>query len=106
MSKFGDAFASARKAGKKTFMHNGKSYTTKTKEEAAPPKPVKRSMKGKVSEVKPTGKPSAYKKVTQLKGKVPQKPGPHTKGGNTGDKTKAGANRTATYLKRKKALGN
>lgn len=34
-SKFGEAFASARKAGKKTFEFGGKSYTTETKEEKA-----------------------------------------------------------------------
>lgn len=31
MSTFGSAFSSARKAGKKTFSWNGKSYTTKLK---------------------------------------------------------------------------
>lgn len=35
MSEFGDAFAAARKAGKKTFTFGGKLYTTKTKEETA-----------------------------------------------------------------------
>jgi len=30
MSKFGDEFKAARAAGQKTFMFNGKSYTTKT----------------------------------------------------------------------------
>ena len=34
-SKFGQAFAEARKAGKKTFDFEGKSYTTETKEEKA-----------------------------------------------------------------------
>jgi hypothetical protein len=34
-TKFGEAFASARKAGKKTFEFGGKSYTTETKEEKA-----------------------------------------------------------------------
>jgi hypothetical protein len=33
MSEFGKAFASARKAGDKTFMFKGKKYTTETKEE-------------------------------------------------------------------------
>ena len=33
--KFGDAFASARKAGKKEFEWNGKMYHTRTKEEEA-----------------------------------------------------------------------
>lgn len=30
---FGQAFAAARRAGKKTFTHNGKSFTTETKED-------------------------------------------------------------------------
>jgi len=34
-TKFGEAFAEARKAGKKTFDFGGKSYTTETKEEKA-----------------------------------------------------------------------
>lgn len=34
-TKFGEAFAEARKAGKKTFEFGGKSYTTETKEEKA-----------------------------------------------------------------------
>jgi hypothetical protein len=34
-TKFGEAFASARKAGSKTFEFGGKSYTTETKEEKA-----------------------------------------------------------------------
>lgn len=45
MSKFGDAFSSARKAGKKTFKWNGKLYTTKMKGEDTPkkvPVPVSR----------------------------------------------------------------
>jgi len=33
--KFGEAFKAARAAGKSTFTWNGKSYTTKTKEDAA-----------------------------------------------------------------------
>lgn len=49
MSAFGDAFKAARAAGKKTFRHNGKLYTTQTKEEAAKasakpaPKPAQKS---------------------------------------------------------------
>lgn len=35
MATFKEAFASARKAGKGTFMWNGKSYHTKTKDEVA-----------------------------------------------------------------------
>ena len=33
MSKFKEAFAAARKSGKKTFTWNGKSYNTKTKDD-------------------------------------------------------------------------
>ncbi len=43
-------------------------------------------------------------KGTKLKGKVselPSKQKPHTKGGNTGDKSKKGANQIATYVKRR-----
>jgi hypothetical protein len=35
MSEFGKAFASARKAGDKTFMFKGKEYTTESREEKA-----------------------------------------------------------------------
>ncbi len=38
ISKFGQAFQAARKAGKKEFSFNGKKYHTKTKEEMAPKK--------------------------------------------------------------------
>ena len=43
MASFGSAFAAARKAGKKTFVWQGKSYHTKTKEEmsSAPSKSLK-----------------------------------------------------------------
>lgn len=40
MSSFGDAFKSARAAGKKTFRFNGKLYNTQTKEEAAKASPA------------------------------------------------------------------
>lgn len=44
MVKFGDAFAAARKAGKKEFTWKGKKYHTKTKEEMAKaPTPAKRT---------------------------------------------------------------
>lgn len=70
MTKFGEAFKAARKAGKKEFTFGGKKYNTKTKEEAAAPKPVKRSVKDKV--------------------RVPKGPQvAHTKGGNAGAKVKA-----------------
>lgn len=54
MSKFGDEFKAARAAGKKTFMFNGKSYTTKTADDmkkAAPAAPAAAK-----AEVKPVGR--------------------------------------------------
>ena len=77
MSKFGEAFASARKAGKKNFKFKGKSYTTKTKEEAAPPVPKDRPKKGKAP-VKGLNLPSnerakASAASQKLKGPVPKK---------------------------------
>lgn len=51
---FGQAFAAARKAGDKTFMFNGKKFTTQTKEEAAK-KSAPKFDKSKAAEVpKPT----------------------------------------------------
>jgi hypothetical protein len=45
-SEFGKAFRAARDAGDKTFMFNGKSYTTKLKEEVEPSKaPAKSAAK-------------------------------------------------------------
>lgn len=45
MASFKEAFAAARKAGKKTFTWNGKPYTTKLKEEvSSAPKTSKRPM--------------------------------------------------------------
>lgn len=60
MSEFGNAFASARKAGKKTFKFNGKSYTTKTKEETAP---TPRSRPAKKSAPTPRSRPADKKKA-------------------------------------------
>jgi hypothetical protein len=40
MSSFGNAFSAARKAGKKTFSWNGKSYTTKLASSSKAPKSV------------------------------------------------------------------
>ena len=48
MSNFKSAFASARKAGKKTFTWNGKSYTTDLRSDQAPaksPRPMPRGSK-------------------------------------------------------------
>lgn len=39
LSKFGAAFAAARKAGKATFTFGGKAYTTKLREEVNTPTP-------------------------------------------------------------------
>lgn len=72
-SAFGKAFASARKAGKKTFNFGGKSYTTKTKEEGSkPPVPVKRSVKDKVT-LPSNERAKASVASNKLKGSVPKK---------------------------------
>lgn len=75
----------------------------KTKAKEKPPIPAKRSMKHKVKV--PQG---AVVDVKKLKGKVsdlPSKKKPITKGGRTGDMTKAGAQASATYIKMRKQLG-
>lgn len=76
MSKFGEAFKAARKAGKKNFSFGGKSYNTKTKDEGGgskkAPKPVKRSMKGKV-QLPSNERAKASAASQKLKGPVPKK---------------------------------
>ena len=51
MSKFGDEFKAARAAGQKTFMFNGKSYTTKTADDMKKAAPAAAK-----AEVKPVGR--------------------------------------------------
>ena len=66
--KFGKAFSSARKAGKKTFTWKGKSYTTKTADDAkkaaskkAPSKPDVRQIVKNIAKSKPKTKaPSTF----------------------------------------------
>jgi hypothetical protein len=101
MSKFGEAFKKARKAGKKTFSFNGKSYTTKTKEEAEAPKPARRSMKHKVKV--PTGP-----EKTKLKGKVGDLPSKKKEGqARVADaKVKADAAREEMTKKSKGKIAN
>ena len=61
---FGQAFAAARKAGKKEFMYNGKPYHTRTKEEeAARAKPA--SAKAKPASTKTN---TASENKTEYKG--------------------------------------
>jgi hypothetical protein len=77
---------------------------------AKAPIPKDRPKKGKES-VKGLQLPSneranASAASNKLKGPVPKKnKKPYTKGGNTGDKSKKGANQIATYIKKKKQLG-
>jgi hypothetical protein len=83
---------------------------SKKKKSEAPPIPKDKPKKAPIPKDRPKKSTTAddvanSPDIKKLKGKVPAKPGPHTKGGNTGDKTKGGANRVATYLKRKKQLG-
>lgn len=63
-SSFGKAFAAARKAGKKEFTWNGKSYNTKLKEEvgvskSAPPKARPSAKKSPNRPTAPGGTPTA-----------------------------------------------
>jgi len=56
--KFGEAFSSARKAGKKTFTWKGKSYTTKTADDAkkVAPKPKSIAKPKAITKAKPKAK--------------------------------------------------
>lgn len=88
VSKFGSAFASARKSGKKTFEYGGKSYTTETKNEkkAGVPRPRKDRPSGKapvkgVNKVLPADASRAPKKPVKLKGKVADLPSRKLKNG-------------------------
>jgi hypothetical protein len=73
-TKFGQAFQSARKSGKKTFKFNGKLYTTETREEKQPknvPVPAKRpdtpsaTVKASATADQPTSTASATAKVNK-----------------------------------------
>lgn len=69
MVKFGEAFAAARKAGKKEFTHNGKKYHTRTKEEEgkkAPKVPARRPDTKKAPKV-PARRPDTKKPATNPK---------------------------------------
>lgn len=79
MSKFGDAFSGARKAGKKTFTFGGKSYNTKTKEESAPT--PRQRPKDKVA---PKPRPKPITKNTSSKPSVRTNSGRGPKGYRTG----------------------
>jgi len=72
MAGFKSAFAAARKAGKKAFEWNGKSYNTKLAEDKPAPKPTARPMKeasasGAKADSSGTGSSASGK------GKVPSK---------------------------------
>ncbi len=129
MSKFGEAFKAARKSGKKNFSFGGKSYTTKTKEEAAPPVPKDRPKKSKAPvnvKLPDSGKKNPKSRVdtgqkaavTKLKGKVKDLPSKKrqaaarvadakNKSESVAQETRRkSANQYNTNVKRKKALGN
>lgn len=86
-SKFGRAFAAARKAGKKTFTWNGKKYTTEVR------KPVSQKLKGKTvpkPTPRPGSKPAAKKDIGAKKptGKTPTPtPAPERVGGKKANGT-------------------
>lgn len=64
-SAFGKAFASARKAGKKEFTYNGKSYNTELKETVRP--------KARTTSLAPVSKPAKVD-VPASKTKMPARP--------------------------------
>jgi len=71
--KFGKAFSSARKAGKKTFTWKGKSYTTKTADDVKKEKVAKPKSKESYYYEKgkhPSGPTKADKKATRVKAKT------------------------------------
>lgn len=75
MASFNQAFASARKAGKKTFTWNGKSYTTQTKEEAA----RKSSPTPRPASERPSGAPKPRPASERPRPKEAPKPAPRWK---------------------------
>lgn len=65
---FKEAFASARKAGKKIFTWNGKRYTTELRKSAAPKKATK--PKARPSSAAPKSAPKPKAKPTPAKRKT------------------------------------
>lgn len=66
MASFGEAFKSARSAGKKTFKWQGKTYHTKTKEEMekkSVPAPQSKPSSGKAKEDEAPAKPAQSLKI-------------------------------------------
>lgn len=70
MATFNSAFASARKAGKKTFVWNGKKYTTEVRSDQAPAKSKRPAPR--------ENKPSAMT-TAPTRGPAPKASGPLTK---------------------------
>lgn len=77
---FKEAFAAARKAGKGTFTWNGKKYTTKLREDAAPKKSAT-----------PKAKPSRKSKSASVRKSTAPKSSPRpmpVRAGSKGDRRK------------------
>lgn len=70
MSKFGKAFAEARKAGKKNFSFGGKSYNTKRADDVPVPANKPQSGPGR----KPTGPQPSTKGMASVTGRKPTPP--------------------------------
>jgi hypothetical protein len=81
---FSEAFRAARKSGEKTFTWNGKSYTTKLKEEVAAPK---RAAPARAASRPPTGMDNkkAYDKMMAESDAVRSKESQKTSAGRTVD---------------------
>lgn len=63
MTKFGSAFSAARKAGKKTFEWNGKSYTTELKDSTAPTTSTGPKARPRVTSTGPKARPKVVAKA-------------------------------------------
>ena len=68
MSKFGDAFAAARKSGKKEFMFGGERYNTRMRDEESAKPTVKNAAEKPV--VRTADKPAATKPAAATPGRV------------------------------------
>lgn len=72
MVKFNEAFASARKSGKKEFTWNGKKYNTKVKGEDAPTPSPRPSFRDNTKPKGPSKRGKKPVKVTKLTGQAPK----------------------------------
>jgi len=87
VSKFGDAFAAARKAGKKVFTFNGKKYNTRTKDDEMGSKTTKKVSSG-LTKKTPIGPSKSDLKPVTVSAKRKTAPAPKKKAATAGDNYK------------------